>query len=60
MRFVPLTTLKGERILFNVEKIIYFGEVKNGSIVYIDEFTRFTVKESFAEIFSLLSEIISK
>lgn len=60
MCFVPLTTLKGEKILFNVKKIVYFGEVKNGSIVYIDEFTRFTVKESFAEISTLLSEIISK
>ena len=38
--FITLTTLKDEKFLCNVEKIVYIGEVKDGSIVYIDEFTR--------------------
>lgn len=54
--FITLTTLKGEKFLCNVDKIVYFGEVKDGSLVYIDEFTRYTVKESVNQIYSLLSE----
>ena len=54
--FISLTTLKDEKFLCNVEKIVYIGEVKDGSMVYIDEFTRYTVKESVSEISSLLSE----
>lgn len=53
--FIVLTTLKNEKFLCNVSKIIYIGEVKDGSIVYIDEFTRYTVKETLAEISTLLS-----
>lgn len=58
--FITLTTLKEEKFLCNVLKIVCICEVKNGSMVYIDEFTRYTVKESLAEISSLLSEKISK
>ncbi len=58
--FITLTTLKDEKFLCNVKKIVYIGEVKDGSIVYIDEFTRYTVKETVAEISTLLSEKISK
>lgn len=54
--FITLTTLKNEKFLCNVEKIVYIGEVKDGSIVYIDEFTRYTVKESVSEIFIILTE----
>ena len=57
-KFITLTTLKDEKFICNVSKII--GEVKGGSMVYIDEFTRYTVKESVSEISSLLSEKISK
>lgn len=56
--FITLTTLKGETFLCNVKKIVYIGESKDGSIVYIDEFTRFSVKESVSEIFALLSNKI--
>ncbi len=55
-KFIILTTFKGEKFLCNVDKIVYFGEVKDGSIVYIDEFTRYTVKESVNEISVLMSE----
>ncbi len=58
--FITLTTLKDEKFLCNVKKIVYIGEVKDGSIVYIDEFTRYTVKETVAEISALLSEKNSK
>ena len=53
--FIVLTTLKNEKFLCNLKKIVYIGEVKDGSIVYIDEFTRYTVKETLAEISTLLS-----
>ena len=59
-KFISLTTLKNEKFLCNVSKIVYIGEVKDGSIVYIDEFTRYTVKESVSEISTFLSEKISK
>lgn len=55
-RFITLTTLKGEKFLCNIEKIVYIGEVKDGSIVYIDEFTRYTVKEHINVISAFLSE----
>ena len=58
--FITLTTLKNEKFLCNVKKIVYIGEIKEGSIVYIDEFTRYMVKENIAEISALLSEKISK
>lgn len=53
--FITLTTTKGEKFLCNIKKIVYIGEVKDGSVVYIDEFTRYTVKESITEISALLS-----
>ena len=59
-KFIELTTIKNEKFLCNVDKIVYIGEVKDGSIVYIDEFTRYTVKEKLLEIINLLSEKISK
>ena len=58
--FITLTTLKNEKFLCNVKRIVYIGEVKDGSIVYIDEFTRYTVKETITEISALLSEKNSK
>ncbi len=58
--FITLTTLKNEKFLCNVKKIVYIGEIKEGSIVYIDEFTRYMVKENIVEISALLSEKISK
>ena len=59
-KFITLTTLKDEKFICNVSKIVYIGEVKGGSMVYIDEFTRYTVKESVSEISALLSEKNSK
>ena len=53
--FIILTTTKNEKLVCNTNKIVYIGEVKNGSILYFDEFTRYTVKESIDEIFSLLA-----
>ena len=58
--FITLTTFKDETFLCNVEKIVYFGEIKDGSIIYIDEFTRYSVKETVDEIIALLSEKNSK
>ena len=58
--FITLTTLKDEKFLCNAKKIVYIGEVKDVSLVYIDEFTRCTVKETVAEISALLSEKNSK
>lgn len=58
--FITLTTLKNEKFLCNAEKIVYVGEVKDGSLVYIDEFTRYTVKESVSDITALLAEKFSK
>lgn len=54
--FITLTTLKNEVFICNASKIVFIGEVKDGSIIYIDEFTRYTVKESIEEISLLLSK----
>ena len=59
-KFITLTTLKDEKFLCNIDKIVYIGQVKDGAIVYIDEFTRYTVKESVSEITAILSNKISK
>ena len=58
--FINLTTLKDEKILINIEKIVCIGQVKNRSIVCIDEFIDYSVKESIDDIFVLLSEKNSK
>ena len=58
--FITLTTLKNEFIVCNVSKILYFGQVKSGTVVYIDEFTQYTVKETISEISTLLAEKILK
>ena len=58
--FIILTTFKDEKILINIEKIVCIGQVKNRSIVYIDEFIDYSVKESINDILKLLSEKISK
>ena len=55
--FIALTTLKGEKFLCNVKNIVYIGEVKGGSMVYIDEFIRYTVIETVDKIASLLSVV---
>jgi len=54
-KFISLHTIKNEIVLCNVSKILYIGEVKDGSVVYIDEFVYFTVKETVKEIFALLT-----
>lgn len=59
-KFITLTTLKDEKFLCNIDKIVYIGQVKDGAIVYIDEFTRYTVKESVSEITAILSNKTSK
>lgn len=59
-KFILLTTLRDEKFLCNTEKIVYIGEIKDGSIVYIDEFIHYTVKETIFEILALLSKKDSK
>ena len=59
--FITLTTTKGEKFLCNIKKIVYIGEVKDGSVVYIDEFTRLLLHrykrffQRYKEIFHLLT-----
>ena len=55
-KFISLTSLKDEKFLLNASKIIYVCGIKGGSAVYLDEYTKYTVKETIEEIFALLCD----
>ena len=54
--FIKLTTTKGEILVLNKEKIVYFCEGKDCSVMYIDEFIRYSVQESLDEILKLIQD----
>ncbi|MBQ7339232.1 MAG: hypothetical protein IJW43_00055 [Clostridia bacterium] len=57
-KFIFLTTLRDEKFLMNVSKILFVCSIKGGSAVYFDEYSKYTVKESIEEIFTLLADKI--
>lgn len=54
--YILLHTLKDEEFICNLSKVVYIGPGKTGSVIYFDEFSEYTVKESLTEILKLLSE----
>jgi len=55
--FISFITTKNEVFVCNISKIEYIGETKYGAIVYLDEFTQVTVKQTVTEICSLFDEL---
>lgn len=50
--FIELLTTKNERVSVNINKVLFFGETKKGTIVVLDDGTPIEVVADYEEVLS--------